>query len=81
MYGDVRKAGDVQLRVLEFGTPIPFTFLSDEESMKRLRSMFRVNTDIPGALELVHPNKFLASKSYPLSMVSTVFRSAAGGVI
>lgn len=67
MYGDVRKAGDVQLRVLEFGTPIPFTFLADEESMKRLRSMFRVNTDIPGALELVHPNKFLASKSDPLS--------------
>ena len=25
--------------------------------------MYRVNTDIPGALELVHPNKFLASKS------------------
>ena len=81
MYGDVRKAGDVQLRVLEFGTPIPFTFLSDEESMKRLRSMFRVNTDIPGALELVHPNKFLASKFYSLSDISTVFRSAAGGVI
>lgn len=27
--------------------------------MTRVRSMFRVNTDIPGALELVHPNKFL----------------------
>jgi hypothetical protein len=26
--------------------------------------MFRVNTDIPGALEIVHPNKFLASKFY-----------------
>lgn len=62
MYGDVKKAGDSQLRVLEFGTPIPFDFLADEDSMKRLRSMFRVNTDIPGALEQVHPNKFLASK-------------------
>ncbi len=30
--------------------------------MKKLRSMYRVNTDIPGALELVHPNKFLPSK-------------------
>jgi len=30
--------------------------------MKRTRSMFRVNTDIPGALEIVHPNKFIASK-------------------
>jgi len=27
--------------------------------MTRVRSMFRVNTDIPGALEVVHPNKFL----------------------
>lgn len=62
MYGDVKRAGDAQLRVLEFGTPIPHDFLENEDSMKRLRSMFRVNTDIPGALERVHPNKFLASK-------------------
>lgn len=66
MYGDVRKAGDCQLKVLEFGTPIPFEFLANEENMKRLRSMFRVNTDIPGALELVHPNKFLASKHFSI---------------
>jgi hypothetical protein len=51
------------LKVLDFGTPIPFEVLQDEDSMKRIRSMFRVNTDIPGALELVHPNKFLPSKS------------------
>lgn len=50
------------MKVLEFGTPIPFEILKDEDSMKRIRSMNRVNTDIPGALELVHPNKFLASK-------------------
>ena len=24
MYGDLRKAGDCQLEVLEFGTPIPY---------------------------------------------------------
>ena len=63
MYGDIKQAGDCQLKVLEFGTPIPFEILLDEDSMKRIRSMHRVNTDIPGALELVHPNKFLASKS------------------
>ena len=27
--------------------------------MKEIWSMFRVNTDIPGAMEVVHPNKFL----------------------
>ena len=27
--------------------------------MTKVRSMFRVNSDIPGAIELVHPNKFL----------------------
>ena len=27
--------------------------------MKRTRSYFRVNTDIPGSIEVVHPNKFL----------------------
>jgi len=62
MYGDVRQAGDSKLKVLEFGTPIPFEYLLDDETMKRTRSMFRVNTDIPGALEIVHPNKFIASK-------------------
>ena len=62
MYGDIKKAGDSQLKVLEFGTPIPFEFLLEQDSMKKIRSMYRVNTDIPGALELVHPNKFLPSK-------------------
>lgn len=62
MYGDIREAGDCQLKVLEFGTPIPFEFVENEEQMKFARSMFRVNTDMPGSLELVHPNKFLPSK-------------------
>lgn len=30
MYGDIVKAGDVDLRVLDFGIPIPTTYLSDE---------------------------------------------------
>jgi hypothetical protein len=63
MYGDIKRAGDSQLKVLEFGTPIPYELIENPDSMKRIRSMFRVNTDIPGSLELVHPNKFLPSKS------------------
>jgi len=59
MYGDIQKAGESQLKVLEFGVPIPFEFVGDEETMTKVRSMYRVNTDIPGALEVVHPNKFL----------------------
>ena len=50
--------------MLEFGIPIPFEFVADEEVMRKTRSMFRVNTDIPGAIETVHPNKFLPSKLY-----------------
>lgn len=59
MYGDIRPAGEVSLRVLEFGVPIPHQFLAEESNMKTLRSMMRFNPDIPGAIELVHPNKFL----------------------
>jgi len=29
--------------------------------MKTVRSLMRFNNDIPGAIELVHPNKFLAN--------------------
>ena len=47
------------MQVLEFGVPIPFEFVENEETMTRVRSMYRVNTDIPGAIEVVHPNKFL----------------------
>ena len=47
---------------MEFGTPIPFDFVKNEEIMKRVRGNFRFNEDIPGAIELVHPNKFLPSK-------------------
>ena len=33
--------------------------MADETSMKTVRGLFRFNQDIPGAIELVHPNKFL----------------------
>jgi len=61
MYGDIQKAGDTDLQVLDFGIPIPSKFLEDEETMKRMRMMFRFNQDIPGAIETVHPNKFIAN--------------------
>ena len=59
MYGDIQKAGEVDLRVLDFGIPIPHMFLNNESNMKTLRIHARFNPDIPGAIELVHPNKFL----------------------
>ncbi len=62
MYGDIKEAGQSDLKVLEFGVPIPHEVLDSEVDMRRIRSMMRVNTDIPGAMEVVHPNKFLASK-------------------
>jgi hypothetical protein len=31
--------------------------------MKKTRAMVRLNFDIPGAIETVHPNKFLPSKN------------------
>ena len=44
MYGDVRKAGDVDhLTVLEFGVPIPHTYLANEVNMKTIRGLFRFN--------------------------------------
>ena len=59
MYGDIKKAGDSDLQVLDFGIPIPHRFLEQEDMMKRVRSMWKFNQDIPGAIELVNPNKFL----------------------
>jgi len=47
--------------VLEFGIPIPYETINNEPYMKQVRSLFRFNPDIPGAIELVHPNKFLPS--------------------
>ena len=83
MYGDIQKAGESQLKVLEFGVPIPFEFVADEEKMTKVRSMYRVNTDIPGAIELVHPNKFLPSKYHHLLLHLTLllirYRLAASG--
>jgi len=61
MYGDVRKAGEVSLKVLEFGIPIPYETLNNPDIMKKIRLQARFNPDMPGSIELVHPNKFLPS--------------------
>ena len=76
MYGDIVKAGESQLKVLEFGIPIPFETINDEVTMKKIRSMFRYNPDIPGAVELVHPNKFLASKTTDSAYVYFRFKAS-----
>jgi len=47
--------------VLDFGVPIPHRFLDNPENMKTVRSMMRFNPDMPGAIENVHPNKFIAN--------------------
>ena len=44
---------------MQFGIPIPTAFLESEVNMKTIRGVFRFNQDIPGAIETVHPNKFL----------------------
>lgn len=61
MYGDVQRAGDCDLQVLDFGIPIPHEFLDDEPRMKQLRLWFQFNQDMPGSIERVHPNKFIAN--------------------
>jgi hypothetical protein len=53
---------NVTCQVLEFGVPIPYEFINNEPVMKQLRGLFRYNPDMPGAIELVNPNKFLPSK-------------------
>lgn len=47
--------------MLDFGVPIPHRFLDNPENMKTVRSMMRFNPDMPGAIENVHPNKFIAN--------------------
>jgi hypothetical protein len=63
MYGDIMKAGDrrTNIWVLDFGVPIPHLQLWNKDFMYDMRDTFRFNPDIPGAIENVHPNKFIAN--------------------
>jgi hypothetical protein len=62
MYGDIVKAGETKHVVFEYGIPIPTVQLDNVVIMKRLRRCVRYNIDLPGNIEDVHPNKFIASK-------------------
>ena len=63
MYGDIVKAGDrrANIKVLDFGIPIPQQLLMNETTMYHVRNSFVFNPDMPGAIENVHPNKFIAN--------------------
>ncbi len=64
MYGSVVKAGETQHAVFEWGIPIPMSILKEEKTMQRLRSYAMYNVDLPGNIQDVHPNKFIAGKTY-----------------
>jgi hypothetical protein len=62
MYGNVVKAGSTNHKVFEYGIPIPINVIKDELVMHRLRRRALYNVDLPGNIEDVHPNKFIAGK-------------------
>jgi len=63
MYGSVVKAGETQHKVFEWGIPIPMEVIKNNKIMIRMRNYAMYNVDLPGNIEDVHPNKFLASKN------------------
>ena len=60
MYGNVVKAGETKHAVFEYGIPIPLEVINDKKIMIRVRYHSMYNVDLPGNIEDVHPNKFLA---------------------
>lgn len=61
MYGNVVKAGETKHEVFEYGIPIPLEVIKDTKLMQKIRSYALYNVDLPGNIEDVHPNKFIAS--------------------
>ena len=61
MYGDISKAGSWNLKVLQFGVPIPHDHLENKLLMMDLRLNYTPNQDMPGSIENVHPNKFISN--------------------
>jgi hypothetical protein len=61
MYGNIVKAGETKHEVFEYGIPIPAESLKDVVIINRLRRTTRYNIDLPGNIEDVHPNKFIAN--------------------
>ena len=64
MYGNVIKAGDTKHKVFDYGIPIPMDTLKHEKIMARIRKYALYNVDLPGNIEDVHPNKFIASNYF-----------------
>jgi hypothetical protein len=64
MYGSVVKAGETKHAVFEYGIPIPLEIIKNDKIMTRVRSFSLYNVDLPGNIEDVHPNKFIASKKF-----------------
>jgi len=60
MYGDIVKAGEIYPKVFDFGVPIPLELIQDNKKMIQIRKSSRYNRDLPGNIEDVHPNKFIA---------------------
>jgi hypothetical protein len=61
MYGDVKKAGEIYPKVFDHGVPIPLELIKNERKMIQLRKCGRYNRDLPGNVEDIHPNKFIAN--------------------
>ena len=57
----LNKAGMADPKLLQFGIPIPYDDIEDKTVMRDLRLSFKINLDMPGAMENVHPNKFIAN--------------------
>jgi hypothetical protein len=60
MYGNVQKAGETQHSIFQFGNPIPLSVINNDKIMIRIRKACLYNRDLPGNIEDVHPNKFIA---------------------
>jgi len=61
MYGDMRIAGETYPKVFDHGVPIPLELIQNNKKMIEIRKSCRYNRDLPGNIEDVHPNKFIAN--------------------
>lgn len=69
MYGNIVKAGETNHKVFQYGVPIPLEVIKDDKVMNRLRNSVLYNRDLPGNIQDIHPNKFIASiKFYRLTL-------------
>ncbi len=60
MYGNIVKAGETNHAVFQYGIPIPMHILKQEDAMIKIRRCVLYNRDLPGNIQDIHPNKFIA---------------------